>query len=109
MTLFVILGPGSAVGIVNTEGSAWVLWVSLTPGLAVATLSNAFSTCDNQINCAVTFVLVAVVKFLRESSHVYSTFFSSCIGIHIAQLVTQLQNNHRHTTTDTSGYRAAKD
>ena len=65
MTLLVILGPGSAIGIVNTEVSAWVLWVSLTSGFAVATLFHAISTCSNQINCAVTFVFVAVVKFLR--------------------------------------------
>ena len=35
MTLLIILGPGSANGIVYTEGSALVLWVSLTSDFAV--------------------------------------------------------------------------
>ena len=91
------------------------LWVSLTSGFAVATLSYAFSTCSNLTNCAVSFVLVAVVKFLRLAGtclfrcsvvevsawccHPYlctAPFFSSCIGIHIAQLVT-MRHQQQHT------------
>jgi len=60
MTLFVILGPGSAIGIAKSESSAWVLQVSLTFGFAIATLAYAFSTYSNQINCAVTLGLVLV-------------------------------------------------
>ena len=77
MTLLIILRQGSAIGIVYTEGSAWVLWVSLTSGFAVATLSYAFSTCSNQSNCAVTFVFVAVAKF-PPSGRGFSISLLSC-------------------------------
>ena len=35
MTPLIILGPSIAIGIVYTEGSALVLWVSLTSDFAV--------------------------------------------------------------------------
>ena len=60
MTLLVILGPGSAIDIAKTEGSAWVLQMSLTFGFAIATLAYVLSTYSNQVNCAVTLGLVLV-------------------------------------------------
>jgi len=59
MTLFVIIGCGSAMGIAKEEGSAWILQVSLTFGLAITALASATG---GQINCAVTFGLVILGK-----------------------------------------------
>jgi len=59
MTLFVIIGCGSAMGIAKQEGSAWILQVSLTFGLAITALASATG---GQINCAVTFGLVILGK-----------------------------------------------
>ena len=50
ITLFVMLGPGSAIGIAKTESSAWNLQVSLTSGFAITTLAYAVSKYSNQIN-----------------------------------------------------------
>lgn len=57
MTLFVIIGCGSAMGVAKTEG--WVLQVSLSFGLAITSLAYAVGKYSGgQINCAVTFGLV---------------------------------------------------
>jgi len=59
MTLFVIIGCGSAVGIAKEPGSAWVLQVALTFGLAITVLAYSVGHYSGgQINCAVTFGLV---------------------------------------------------
>jgi len=59
MTLFVVIGCGSAMGIAKEEGSAWVFQVSLTFGLAIASLAYAVGHYSGgQINCAVTLGLV---------------------------------------------------
>ncbi|CAK0861835.1 unnamed protein product [Prorocentrum cordatum] len=59
MTLFVIVGCGSACGIANKEGSAWVLQVALTFGFAITVLAYSIGAYSGgQINCAVTFGLV---------------------------------------------------
>eukprot|EP00933_Yihiella_yeosuensis_P078968 TRINITY_DN909_c0_g1_i3.p1 TRINITY_DN909_c0_g1~~TRINITY_DN909_c0_g1_i3.p1 ORF type:complete len:337 (-),score=75.00 TRINITY_DN909_c0_g1_i3:236-1144(-) len=61
MTLFVIIGCGSAMSIAKEPGSAWVLQVSLTFGLAITSLAYAVGHYSGaQINCAVTFGLVLV-------------------------------------------------
>ena len=61
MTLFVVIGCGSAMGIAKQEGSAWILQVSLTFGFAITTLAHAIGHYSGgQINCAVTFGLVLV-------------------------------------------------
>jgi len=58
--LFVIIGCGSAMGIVKEE-PAWVLQVSLSFGLAVTTLAYAVGHISGaQLNIAVTFGLVLV-------------------------------------------------
>jgi len=55
MTLFVIIGCGSAIGVAKTEGSAWILQVSLTFGLAITALAYGIGHYSGgQINCAVT-------------------------------------------------------
>lgn len=57
MTLFVIIGCGSAMGVAKTPG--WVLQVSLSFGLAITSLAYAVGKYSGaQINCAVTFGLV---------------------------------------------------
>ena len=58
MTLLIILGPGSAIDIVYTEGSAWVVWMSLTSDFAVLDMQHS-----DKLRRDVVFV--AVVKFLR--------------------------------------------
>jgi MIP family channel proteins len=63
MALFVIVGCGSACGIAKKEGSAWVLQVALTFGLAITVLAYAIGAYSGgQINCAVTFGLVLAGK-----------------------------------------------
>jgi len=63
MTLFVVIGCGSAMGIAKEEGSAWVLQVSLTFGLAITSLAYAVGHYSGgQINCAVTLGLVLTGK-----------------------------------------------
>lgn len=58
MTLFVIIGCGSAMGVANKEGSAWVLQVALTFGIAITVLAYSIGHISGgQINCAVTFAL----------------------------------------------------
>jgi len=58
MTIFVIIGCGSAMGIANKEGYAWVLQVALTFGIAITVLAyNIGHISGGQINCAVTFAL----------------------------------------------------
>jgi len=73
MTLFVIIGCGSAMGVVNKTDKNWVLQVSLTFGLAITALAAA--TGGGQINCAVTLGLTilgnisvgqAVVNFVAQ-------------------------------------------
>jgi len=61
MTLFVIIGCGSAMGIAKEPGSAWILQVSLTFGFAITSLAYAVGAYSGgQINCAVTLGLVLV-------------------------------------------------
>jgi len=57
MTLFVVLGCGSAMAVAKEPG--WVLQVALTFGLAITSLAYAVGHYSGgQINCAVTFGLV---------------------------------------------------
>jgi len=57
MTLFVVIGCGSAMGVANEAG--WVLQVALTFGFAITSLAYAIgSYSGGQINCAVTLALV---------------------------------------------------
>jgi len=59
MFLFVFFGCGSAMSIAKEEGSAWVLQVSLTFGLAITVLAYSIGHISGgQINCAVTLGLV---------------------------------------------------
>jgi len=59
MTLFVIIGCGSAMGVANKDGYAWVLQVALTFGFAISVLAYSIGHFSGagQINCAVTFAL----------------------------------------------------
>jgi len=58
MTLFVIIGCGSAMGVAEKAGYAWVLQVALTFGIAISVLAYSIGHISGgQINCAVTFAL----------------------------------------------------
>merc|ERR1719199_1719601 len=57
MTLFVVIGCGSAMGVAKEPG--WVLQVALSFGLGISSLAYAVGHYSGgQINCAVTFGLV---------------------------------------------------
>lgn len=59
MTLFVFFGCGSAMSIAKEPGSAWVLQVALTFGLAITVLAYSIGHYSGgEINCAVTFGLM---------------------------------------------------
>merc|ERR1719482_1677703 len=59
MTLFVFIGCGSAMSVAKLEGSAWVLQVSLTFGVAITVLAYTIGHYSGgHINCAVTLGLV---------------------------------------------------
>jgi len=58
MTLFVIIGCGTACAIAKDPGSAWVLQVALAFGFAITALAYSLGRYSGgQINCAVTFAL----------------------------------------------------
>jgi len=58
MTLFVIIGCGSAMSIARDEGSAWTLQVALAFGIAITVLAYSLGRYSGgQINCAVTLAL----------------------------------------------------
>jgi len=58
MTLFVVIGCGSAMAIATEEGSAWVLQVALAFGFAITVLAYSVGRYSGgQINCAVTLAL----------------------------------------------------
>jgi len=55
MTLFVVIGCGSAMGVAKMHGAAWILQVSLTFGFAITALAYSIGHYSGgQINCAVT-------------------------------------------------------
>lgn len=61
MTFFVIIGCGSAMGVAQANGSAWILQISLTFGFAITSLAYAIGHYSGgQINCAVTLGLVLI-------------------------------------------------
>jgi len=83
MTLFVLVGCGSAMGVAKEPGSAWVLQVSLTFGLAISSLAYAVGHYSGgHINCAVTFglVLVGQVTILQGLANVAAQLLGSVTG-----------------------------
>ena len=63
MILFVAIGCGSAMGIAKQPGSAWILQVSMTFGLAITALAHAIGHYSGgHINCAVSLGLVIAGK-----------------------------------------------
>jgi len=72
MTLFVIIGCGSAMGIANKDGYAWVLQVSFSFGLAITVLACAVGHISGaHINCAVTFALALEAKITPFDAGIY--------------------------------------
>jgi MIP family channel proteins len=79
MTLFVIIGCGSAMGIANQDGSAWILQVSLTFGLAITVLAYTIGHYSGaQINGAVTLGLVLAGKL--AISEAICNFLAQLLG-----------------------------
>lgn len=86
MTLFVIIGCGSAMGIAKEPGSAWVLQVSLSFGLAITSLAYSVGAYSGgQINCAVTLglVLVGHVSVMQGCVNFVAQMVGSLTGAYI--------------------------
>eukprot|EP00927_Polykrikos_kofoidii_P058976 TRINITY_DN5392_c0_g1_i7.p1 TRINITY_DN5392_c0_g1~~TRINITY_DN5392_c0_g1_i7.p1 ORF type:complete len:317 (-),score=40.20 TRINITY_DN5392_c0_g1_i7:153-1034(-) len=98
MTLFVVIGCGSAMGIAQEAGSAWVLQVSLTFGLAISSLAYAVGHISGgQINCAVTFglVLLGKVSVAQGCANVGAQLLGSLTG---ALLLTMMYSPEKDRT-----------
>eukprot|EP00933_Yihiella_yeosuensis_P078971 TRINITY_DN909_c0_g2_i1.p1 TRINITY_DN909_c0_g2~~TRINITY_DN909_c0_g2_i1.p1 ORF type:complete len:300 (-),score=65.42 TRINITY_DN909_c0_g2_i1:141-1040(-) len=83
MTLFVIIGCGSAMGIAKEPGSAWVLQVSLTFGLAITALAYTVGHYSGaQINCAVTFglALSGHLSYLQAAVNFAAQMLGAVLG-----------------------------
>eukprot|EP00416_Gambierdiscus_australes_P024032 CAMPEP_0171072202 /NCGR_PEP_ID=MMETSP0766_2-20121228/10721_1 /TAXON_ID=439317 /ORGANISM="Gambierdiscus australes, Strain CAWD 149" /LENGTH=303 /DNA_ID=CAMNT_0011528771 /DNA_START=82 /DNA_END=993 /DNA_ORIENTATION=+ len=83
MALFVFFGCGSAMSIAKEEGSAWVLQVSLTFGLAITVLAYTIGHISGaQINCAVTLGLVIYghVPFWQGVCNFVAQMLGSLLG-----------------------------
>jgi len=96
MTLFVFIGCGSAMGIAKEPGSAWVLQVSLTFGLAISSLAYAVGHYSGgHINCAVTFglVLVGQVTILQGLANVAAQLLGSVTGALLLLAVYPAEND----------------
>jgi len=81
MTLFVIIGCGSAMGVAgkDNESKDWVLQVSLTFGFAIAALAAATGC---QINCAVTLGMwiLGKVTFIQGLGNFIAQMLGSFLG-----------------------------
>jgi len=83
MTLFVVIGCGSACGIAKEAGSAWVLQVALTFGFAITVLAYTIGHYSGgQINCAVTFglMLVGEVSVVQGLCNILAQMLGSVFG-----------------------------
>jgi len=81
MTLFVVIGCGSAMGAANEPG--WVLQVALTFGLGITALAYAIGHYSGgQINCAVTLGLVITgqVSIVQGALNFVAQMFGSITG-----------------------------
>merc|ERR550514_1532920 len=86
MALFVVIGCGSAMSIAKEPGSAWVLQVSLSFGLAITMLAYAIGHYSGgQINCAVTFglVLMGEVSLVQGFGNLLAQLLGSVVGASI--------------------------
>lgn len=83
MILFVVIGCGSAMGVAKDAGSAWILQVSLTFGLAITSLAYAIGHYSGgHINCAVTLGLVIAGKctLLQGVGNFVAQMLGSVVG-----------------------------
>mmetsp|Transcript_138185 Transcript_138185/g.429565 ORF Transcript_138185/g.429565 Transcript_138185/m.429565 type:complete len:313 (+) Transcript_138185:77-1015(+) len=79
MTLFVMIGCGSAMAIARDVGSAWVLQVSLAFGLAITVLAYSLGRYSGgQINCAVTLGLWVSNQLYWEQA--FLNFIAQMLG-----------------------------
>jgi len=86
MTLFVVIGCGSAMSIAKEPGSAWILQVSLSFGFAISSLAYAVASYSGgQINCAVTLGLMLVQKIgvVQGILNVFAQLCGSVTGAYI--------------------------
>merc|ERR1719205_431287 len=89
MTLFVVIGCGSAMGIAKEPGSAWIFQVSLTFGVAITVLAYAIGHYSGgQINCAVTLGLVITgnCSVLQGVGNLVAQLLGSVLGATILWL-----------------------
>lgn len=81
MTLFVIIGCGSAMGVAGKDNDSkdWVLQVSLTFGFAIAALAAATGC---QINCAVTLgmLILGKVTLIQALGNFIAQMLGSFVG-----------------------------
>eukprot|EP00418_Pyrodinium_bahamense_P017391 CAMPEP_0179123676 /NCGR_PEP_ID=MMETSP0796-20121207/58416_1 /TAXON_ID=73915 /ORGANISM="Pyrodinium bahamense, Strain pbaha01" /LENGTH=349 /DNA_ID=CAMNT_0020822321 /DNA_START=120 /DNA_END=1170 /DNA_ORIENTATION=+ len=90
MALFVFFGCGSAMSMANENGSAWVLQVSLTFGLAITVLAYSIGHISGgQINCAVTFGLVlhGDVSFWQGVCNFLAQMLGSVLGAAVLKVM----------------------
>lgn len=94
MTLFVIIGCGSAMGVASGDeaNTSWILQVSLSFGLAITVLASATG---GQINCAVTFGLWILGKLsgAQAVANLAAQLLGSILGASILSFVYSVESD----------------
>jgi len=88
--LFVFVGCGSAMSIAKAPGSAWVLQVALTFGIAITVLAYTIGHYSGgQMNCAVTLGLVIVghITVVQGIANLVAQLLGSLLGATILWIV----------------------
>jgi len=108
MTLFVIIGCGSAMGVAKVEGSAWVLQVALTFGFAISSLAYAIgSYSGGQINCAVTLALVVTGHLGAIQG--FANFVAQMLGAILGAIILTAMYPEEHDKTGGLGANSVPD
>jgi MIP family channel proteins len=107
MTLFVIIGIGSAMGVATAKPEGgWVNQVSLTFGLAISALAYSIGHISGgQINCAVTLGLVVTGNLSAAQGAV--NFLAQLVGAILGALILSLMHTEETDATKGLGCNAA--